>query len=60
MTGAFVRVRRGSEWVNIEIDQLEDSELEAFFASQPEERVRAWAKFLAAWVRDHVRAQVAS
>lgn len=53
-TGAYVRVKRGARWVSLEIDQLTDEELDEWIAMSNPEDGWKWAKFLAAWVRDHV------
>ena len=50
-TGAYLRIERDNEWVNIEIDQLTDDELDSLAKDQPGEGW-VWAKFLAAWIRD--------
>jgi hypothetical protein len=54
VTGIYVRVERAGQWQKIEIDQMTDTELEAFVASQPVEQGWAWAVGLARWIRDHV------
>lgn len=53
MTGAYIRIFRNHSWENIEIDQLTNEELETFSLDQPEAGWK-WAKFLAAWIRDHI------
>ena len=53
-TGAHLRIMRGNEWDNVEIDQLTDQELEQVEREQPD-RGWVWAKFLAKWIRDNVR-----
>jgi len=53
MTGAFVRIqRRNNKWVSIEIEQLTDEELTAFFKEMSKDGVK-WAIFLAKWIRDN-------
>ena len=60
MTGAYVRVKRGSGWEEVEFDQLTDEELEAFQERCRDTECEAgegwkWAKFLSRWIRDNVR-----
>ena len=55
MTGAFVRVQdKNKKWVNIEIDECTDEQLDIIVNETPEMKLRAWTKFLAAWIRDNV------
>ena len=54
MTNIYVRVNRNGVWVNVEIDQLTDSELTTYFRSMDEKRAAQWAITLAAWIRDNV------
>ena len=54
MTGAFIRIERDGKWSNVEIDQLTDEELIEVAEARPEHGWK-WAKFLAAWIRDHVK-----
>jgi len=55
MTGAYVRIKRGEGWCNIEIDQLTDEELDQFLTK---ENSKKWATFLAKFLRDNVFYQV--
>jgi hypothetical protein len=55
MTGAYVRVKRGGVWDNVEIDQLTDAELDTLLVDLTQGRCMMWAKFLAGWIRDNVR-----
>jgi len=57
MTGAFARILREGRWVNIEIDQFTDEELEDFAKKSPDAGWK-WAKLLAAWIRDNVKQKV--
>jgi hypothetical protein len=53
VTGYHVRILRDGKWQNLELDQLTDAELDAFF-----EGVLAPAPFaiaLARWIRDNVK-----
>jgi len=52
-TGAYIRLERDGKFVPVEIDQLTDEELETLERNCPEHGW-LWAKFLAAWIRDHV------
>ena len=57
-TGYLVRIHRGGAWLNLDVAELTDDELETWAARGMAERPTmgwAWAKSLAAWVRDHVR-----
>ena len=59
MTGAYVRVERDGEWMNIEIDRLTDEELAALEVRYMADGGGAgagwvWARFLARWIRDNV------
>lgn len=56
MTGAYLRVQRDGTWMNVEIDLMTDSELEALAERQPD-RGWTWAIFLARWIRDNVQVQ---
>jgi hypothetical protein len=55
MTGAYVRIQRGGEWVKVEMDQMTDDELTVFAQAQELKRGWDWAVFLAKWIRDNVR-----
>ena len=57
MTGYYVRIKRGEKWEPVEIDQMTDAELSAFFESQEKNNPkasRAWAIALAKWIRDNL------
>jgi len=51
MTGAYVRIKRGEKWDNIEIEYLTDEELEEFLTEKDSKK---WAIFLAKFIRDNV------
>lgn len=63
-TGAYVRIEKkregagtepdSSEWVNVEIDQLTNEELDRFLTGNNSIELYKWAKFLASWIRDNV------
>lgn len=55
-TGAYVRIQREGKWVNVEIDQMTDAELDTFEFDHPSQGSR-WAKFLAKWIRDNVQVE---
>lgn len=54
MTGAFVRINRDGEAVNLDIAELTDAELETFFKTCDVDSSRNWALCLAAWIRENV------
>jgi hypothetical protein len=56
MTGAYIRFCRDGTWQNIEVDQLTDAELDEF-EKQSAADGWTWAKFLAKWIRDNVKAE---
>lgn len=53
MTGAIVYITRNNKKQGVDIDQLTDPELDAFFKAHPDEGC-LWAKYLAKWIRDLV------
>lgn len=57
MTGAFIRLQREGRYVNVDVAEMTDEELKAYFLDGDLEKVKlaSWCKFLASWVRDHVR-----
>ena len=57
MTGAFVRIMRDGKAVNLDIVELTDDELEAFFGACDVHICRNWAVCLAAWIRNNVVAE---
>lgn len=57
MTGAFVRIKRSGRWVNVDITELTDPELDAFFAERDAAEVRKWVRMLAGWIRDNIKVQ---
>ncbi len=54
MTGYFVRIERDGKFQPVEVDQMTDQELEAFF-SDSRETARRWAIALAKWIRENVK-----
>lgn len=57
MTGFCVRISRAGTWQALDIAELTDNELQAFFEEQGEAKLTRWAKGLAAWIRDNVKAE---
>ncbi len=53
-TGAYVRVKRGSVFENVEITELSDTELDTFFFGMEPRMLTRWAIMLAGWIRDNV------
>jgi hypothetical protein len=51
MTFIFVNVMRDGKWVNLEIDDLTDEEIEALAVSHPD-KGWMWASALIKWIRD--------
>ena len=46
MTGAYLRVKRGNKWQNVEIEYLTDEEREELFKEAPTEEVLKWLNFM--------------
>ena len=46
MTGAYLRVKRGDIWQNIEIEYLSDKEREELFKESSTEEVLRWLNFM--------------
>ena len=46
MTGAYLRVKRGDIWQNIEIEYLSDKEREELFKESSTEEVLKWLNFM--------------
>jgi hypothetical protein len=57
MTGFYVRICRDGKWQAIDVAEMTDDELEKFFDAQglTPERLAAWARSLAKWIRDNVK-----
>jgi hypothetical protein len=60
MTGYYVRAMHDGRWQSVDICQLTDEELDEFFKDMDPKRAVQWAKALAAWIRNNVRAGVKS
>ena len=54
MTGAYVRIYRNGEWQNIEIDQLNESEIDEFMKTMDTHRLVMWIKFLIKFIKNNV------
>lgn len=46
MTGAYLRVKRGDIWQNIEIEYLSDKEREELFKEADNEELLKWLNFM--------------
>lgn len=57
MTGFYLRVKRNGEYVNLDIAEMTDQELQDFAMSQPVNRGWTWAIALAQWIRDNVKVE---
>lgn len=51
MTGAYLRIKRGDKWENIEVENLTDEELEEKFLKRSPEELVNWMKMLCAKIR---------
>lgn len=51
MTGAFLRVKRGDEYVPVEVEFLTDEELDAAFLTRTPEALVSWIKMLCGHIR---------
>ena len=54
MTGFFIRIMRGGKAQNVDVAEMTDAELDAFFDGVDVDRAAAWAKALAKWIRDNI------
>lgn len=52
MTGAFLRVKRGDEYLPVEVEFLTDEELDAAFLARPPEALVSWIKMLCGHLRN--------
>lgn len=52
MTGAFLRVKRGEEYLPIEVEFLTDEELDAAFLTRTPEALVSWIKMLCGHLRN--------
>lgn len=51
MTGAYLRVKRGDKWENVEIENLTDEELHEKFATRETQELINWMGMLCAKIR---------
>lgn len=51
MTGAYVRVKRGEKFENIEVENLTEDELKEQFLSRSPEELVAWMNLLCSTIR---------
>lgn len=51
MTGAYLRVKRGNKWENVEIENLTDEELHEKFATREPQELINWMGMLCAKIR---------
>lgn len=52
MTGAYLRVKRGDEFLPIEVEFLTDEELDAAFLDRTPEALVSWIKMLCGHLRN--------
>jgi hypothetical protein len=51
MTGAYLRVKRGDEWMPVEVEHLTDAELDEKFLHRTPEELVNWMKMLCKHLR---------
>lgn len=51
MTGAYLRVKRGEKFENVEVENLTEDELKAQFLSRSPEELVAWMNLLCSTIR---------
>lgn len=51
MTGAYLRVQRGENWENIEVEHLTEAELVEQFKDRPAEELLSWIQMLCGAIR---------
>lgn len=51
MTGAFMRVKRGDKWENIEVEHLTDDEIREKFATREPQELINWMIMLCEKIR---------
>lgn len=52
MTGAYLRVKRGDKWENIEVEHLTDDEIREKFATREPQELINWMIMLCQQVRE--------
>lgn len=55
ITGFFVRVQRDGRFQNLDVAELTDNELDAFFRGRDADSLLRWVVGLAAWIRGNVK-----
>jgi len=53
MTGAYIRIKQGNRYVNIEIEHLTDDERRIFFSNRPHVEVINWMNMLCHFITKH-------
>ena len=58
-TGYVVRICRAGKWQAVDVAEMTDDELEKFFDPKElsPERLAAWSKALAKWIRENVKVE---
>jgi hypothetical protein len=51
MTGAYIRVKRNNDWVNVEIEHLTETELMEQFSDKPADELVKWINMLCAHIQ---------
>lgn len=51
MTGAYLRVKRGDKWENVEVENLTDDEIREKFATREPQELINWMIMLCAKIR---------
>ena len=51
MTGAYLRIKRNDEWVNVEIEHLSETELMEQLSDKPADELVRWINMLCAHIQ---------
>lgn len=51
MTGAYLRVKRGDKWENVEVENLTDDEIREKFATRETQELISWMILLCSKIR---------
>jgi hypothetical protein len=51
MTGAYLRVKRGNKWENVEVENLTDDEIREKFATREPQELISWMLLLCQKIR---------
>jgi len=59
VTGIYIHILRGGRWITEEVDQLTDTELDAFLERQKGgiDDGWNWVRTLAIWIRENVKGE---